>query len=290
VGTTESAPLSWRLPAVAALKRCGITVSAVGADEVRRRVRWLLGTGPEPLDPRLADRPRGSVGSDPGALRDEAVALAIRDLADERLAFTVTLGSESLSGADSERVAAILGDLEDSAGRPAAPLSVSVGGDDAGALSQYLLQRATLEGEVRAFQDPQQRRPVHPARSFPILRLFEQSAALAVPEALSQPGRFGSLADGPVTACRVSFGADGFSCALFESSGPPAVARSGISVPLPAAAEEFVRRWPADRLTLVPGRHAERLVRLLRDSGFQAVSLAAAGTRTFATVPPPSGA
>lgn len=260
-----SSPASWRLPPMQALVRCGITASTAGTEEVERRARWLLGSGPTPLDPRLVEiREAGREGS-PGTLAENAVALAIRDLADERLAFSVALGPVLPAAARPDRVAAILNLLRAPGGRLVMPLCAAAGDDDAGALSQHLLQRAALPPpDGRPFLDPARAPVTVVAATFRVDALEDGHVLLAPPDGAA--GAMNALAGGEATAARLGFDAAAPFAACFEA-GRVEVAGGRLRVPVPGGAAALLAGWPSDRLALVRGRCAGRLQALLDGIG-----------------------
>jgi hypothetical protein len=265
---TSRAPLSWRLPPLHALAEHGITCGFVDPEEIRARVRWLLGAAIRPADPRLVEIMAKAPGVRPGDLATHAVAIAIRDLADEKLAFTVTLGTALPGAVSPERVASLLGAPEDPAGGVATPLCVSTQDDDAGAISQYLLQRASAGAVVQKYRDPQHVRPSDSAATFRIAGLTDGRVVLSIPAALAGSALVRSLASGPVTGARVAFSSGSATAAVFESREPPAVQGSELHVALAAPASSLFAQWPTDRVALIPGRHADRLVSLASQARF----------------------
>lgn len=284
-----SAPRSWQIPPLHALACAGITTGVVERDELERRTRWLIGAAAAPLDPRLvALRNRGATPT-PGALSVHAAALAIRDLADERLATSVTLGGTLPAGASPEAVAAILNSLRDPSGRAATPLCVSTGDDEAAAITQHLLQRAALRApEGQSFLDPGQVRPTAIAATFPIIAWGNGQARLAVSPGIVGSEVFAALVGTSVTVARVGFGVGAPLVAILEPFGNSEVRDTELLLPTPDLVDEPLDQWPADRMTLIPGKHADRLEALVRGIGFEVTKLGPP-RRTSASAPRSSG-
>jgi hypothetical protein len=277
-----TAPLSWRLPALQALAAAGITHGTAGLEEVARRARWILGAESAPLDPRLLARTPLKKPFGPGDLAERAVALAIRDLADERLASTLTLGPALPGAVSPARVAAWLDSLEGEDHAPASPLSTSTDDDDAAAITQFLLKRATLRlAPVVEFLDPQQLRPAALATTFAIAGWNEGRLRLRAPAGLRAPAR--QLAAVQVTAARVTFGVSGPAVMAFEGSTEPGVKEDELVLACPAPADRLLEAWPADRLSLIPGAWGDALERLAGGAGFAVTRIDA--RRTSASAP-----
>jgi hypothetical protein len=269
----NGAPPSWRLPPIHALAQCGITASVVDSQELERRARWLLGAGAAPLDPRLAGKPGLHAG--PGALAEGAVALAIRDLADERLAFSVALGPSLPSGASAERVALLLNHPRDAAGSLAMPLCAAPGDDDAGALTQHLLQRAALPPpDGRPFIDPARAPAAAVATTLRVEAIEDGHVVLGLPGGCDGNEVLSALAGASVTAARIGFGIGPPRAAWFEAT-PAQVAGGRVRVPVPGRADGLFQAWPADRAALVPARCGPRFEALLRGIGFEVTRLSA---------------
>jgi hypothetical protein len=262
---------SWRLEPLQALARHGITGSIVDREDVRRRASWLLGRGGDILDPRLLELQAACPRLGPGDLRDHAVALAIRDVADERLANTIALGSRLPSEAPPASVADILRAMRDPAGRVAVPIPTACDDDDAGALSQLLLQRASVTGPTGKFVDPAQRRAGHAATTVRIVG-FAEGAWLLAP--LSGSASLPPVDGVAVTALRIAFHLEESVAFVLESRAPAVVRGDAVSLPLGGA----IPRWPADRAALIPGAHAERLASLLPACGFRVIAPSGPGS------------
>jgi hypothetical protein len=259
------APPSWRLPVLQALAAHGITASVADQDEVRANVRAILGSAGRLLDPRLVEARDRAGGLRPGDLVDHATALAVRDLAAERHASTVALGDRLPGGASPHAVAAILRSLRGPSG-PAIPVCTATGEDDAGAISQYLLQRASVDAAPGRFFDPQHVRPAHASATFAIRGLAGDHAILAVPPGGAGSELVAALGREPATAARLSFGAESALAAVLETRHPAEARGDELLLPLPTTGQAVLHDWPGDRLALIPGRHEERLRALLAEA------------------------
>ena len=119
------------------------------------------------------------------------------------------------------------------------------------------------------FLDPQQRRPAAVAATFRIAGWNGARLRLSVPEALRSSPALRVLAASEVTAARLTFTAGGPSLSVFEGATEPGVIHDEIVLPCPVPPGRLFDEWPADRMTLLPGRHAADLEALAKGAGIE---------------------
>ncbi len=270
IAPSDQVPLHWQIPRADAHEKVGISVTSVDAAEFHRRVREILRADGRPIDPRLLRAI--AIDCHPTEPAHRAAVLVARDLADECHAQSVALGPQLGSRLSGARIATGISQLTGPDGTAWPSIAAVADGDDAGALTQAILQRALPEPTLRApsrFNDPGQLRPARAAATLTIRHFADGEMILdGAPWQVPDGATSNSL-----TCARVVFAPEGprlFHLQAAPLSPGPIDGTWRLCVKHSRAA--LLRAWPSDRITLIAGDCAARVAELARSCGLSAHS------------------